>query len=188
MTDPDRRLERYRFWPLEAAIFVVVIGTFAGTLLMLPQVREVFRARGWSSVPVAFVAAPAFQVVVLLLLLLMARWVVRTPRPFTRSWGEMQILHEARAGAVRRGSDGADTMDEAAIAIEVRARRAVIRFLTFLGLLLTLQLAFVQYVVLSLASARDPSRPATLIVAVFSIVLVVFVAVRLVRGLRWRRR
>jgi hypothetical protein len=186
MTEPDRRLERYRSWPLEAAVFAVVIATFAGTALWLPEVREAFRARGWGEVPVAFVAAPAFQVVVVLAVVLAARWVVRTSRPFTQGWRTQRVLQELRRSVEETVAGGAEIVDEAALSIEERARRAIVRFLTFLALLIALQLAFIQFIILSLASNRNPSRPGVLIIAVFSALLVVFVLVQMLRG--WRRR
>jgi len=186
MTEPDTRMERYRSWPLEAAVFAVVIATFAGTAFWLPQVREAFRTRGWGEVPVAFVAAPAFQVVVILAVLLAARWVVRTPRPFTQSWRTQRLLQELRRSVGESVPDGAELVDEAAVSIEERARRSIVRFLTFLALLVSLQLAFIQFIILSLASNRNPSRPGVLIIAIFSALLVVFVLVQMLRGLRRR--
>jgi hypothetical protein len=184
----DRRFERYRSWPLEAAMFAVVICTFVGTFLMLPDVRAALRAHGVGGVPAAFLAAPAFQVVVLLLLALLARWVARTERPFTRSWGEQRLLQELRHGVPPRVLEGAGVMDEAAVVIEERARRLVVRFLTFIGLLLTLQLAYVQFIVLSLASGHNPSRAGVLIVALISLGMVIFVAVQTARGVKRRKR
>lgn len=199
MIEPDRRLDRYRSRLLEAAVYVVVIATFAGTALWLPQVREAFRARGWNGVPVAFVAAPAFQVVVLLAVFLAARWVARTPKAFTQSWRTQRLLQELRGrvrGSPAAGADaeegagpaGTDVMDEAAVAIEERARRSIVRFLSFLSLLLAMQLAYIQFIVLSLASDRNPSREGVLIVALVSALMVVFVLVQMARGLRRRRR
>ncbi len=169
-------------------MFVVVIGTFVGTLILLPQVLASMRAQGWRSVPTVFLAAPAFQVFVLVLLALLARWVVRTARPFTRSWSQQRLLQTIRETLTKDVPDGAEVMDEAAVSLEERARRAIVRFLTFIGLLLTLQLAYVQFIVLSLASGHNPGRAGVLIVALLSMAIVIFVAFQTLSGMKRRRR
>jgi hypothetical protein len=176
----DRDYNRFRSRTLEVAGLLVVVGTFVGTALLLPAVRASIRAGGRAGIPVVFLGAPAVQVVVIAVVAIFARWVVRTPQPFPRTWREQQILEETRGG--RAPGEAPDLLGEAAFAIEERARRSIVQFLLFLQLLLVMQLAYVQFVVLSLASGRNPGRAGVAIVAAISFAMLVFIGVRTIRG------